>query len=100
MLKQLMTAPSLRRSAATVALRLANGDIMEGDLTGQKSAWPLSATSSCCALYFRHRHQIKPLFYKTERPGWEMLLGSNCWTLPIPVLCQAGAPCSLRRRTS
>ena len=73
--RRLLTSRSLRRSAAPVNLRVANGEIMEGGLDEAEISLEFVRDEQLSSPDLGHKHQIKGSFYEADLPEWGMILG-------------------------
>ena len=73
--KGLLSARSLRRNAAPVTLRVANGEIMEGGLDEAEIRLNLVRHEQLLRPDLGHRNQIKGLFFEADLPELDMIMG-------------------------
>ena len=73
--KGLLSAPSLRRSAMLVALRAANGKIMEGGHDEAEISLEFLRHKQLSRPDFGHLDQTKGLFYRADLLEWDMIMG-------------------------
>ena len=71
----MLTSRSLRRSAAPVTLRVANGEIMEGGRDEAEISLEFVRDEQLSTPDLGHKHQIKGSFYEADLPEWDMIVG-------------------------
>ena len=71
----LLSARSLQRSTALVALRGANGKIMEGGLHEADISLEIVCHKQLLHRDLGQRHQTKGLFYRSDLPAWDTIMG-------------------------
>ena len=70
----LLSSQSLRRSAAPVTLRVANGEIMEGGLHEAQISLEFIRLEQLSRPNLGQNHQIKGLFYEADQLEWDMIM--------------------------
>ena len=71
----LLSSRFLRRSAAPVTLRKANGEIMEGALDEARISVEFVRHEQLSRPDLGLKQRIKGLFYETDLPDWDMIMG-------------------------
>ena len=71
----LVSSRSLRRSAAPVTLRVANGEISEDGLNGAQISLEFIRQEQLSRSDLAHKHHIKGLFQEADLPEWDMIMG-------------------------
>ena len=94
----LLTSQSLRRSAAPVTLRVANGEMMEGRLNEAEISLEFVSHEQLSSPDLGRKHQIEGFLYEGDLREWDMITRLDFLTSPTPGSFPTGRPCSSRGR--